>query len=170
MDEMAALLEPHIPALRRYARALLRDHDAADDLVQDCLERAVSRWYLRRRDGDLKAWLFTIQRNLFLSGLRQRARRGAHVPFEELPVAPSSEGNQMSRAGLIDVFAALDALPEDQRSVLVLVGVEDMSYEETACILDVPVGTVMSRLSRARERLVAVIEGGNRRPGLRRVK
>lgn len=119
---MAALLEPHIPALRRYARALLRDHDAADDLVQDCLERAVSRWYLRRRDGDLKAWLFTIQRNLFLSGLRQRARRGAHVPFEELPVAPSSEGNQMSRAGLIDVFAALDALPEDQRSVLVLVG------------------------------------------------
>ncbi|MFI5013328.1 MAG: RNA polymerase sigma factor [Hyphomicrobiales bacterium] len=170
MEEMAALLEPHIPALRRYARALLRDNDAADDLVQDCLERAIGRWYLRRRHGELKAWLFTIQRNLFLSRLRQRARRGTHLRFEDLPVAPASEGNQMSRVGLVDVFAALDALPEDQRSVLVLVGVEDMSYEETARILDIPVGTVMSRLSRARERLAAFIEGGSRRQGLRRVK
>jgi len=71
MDEIAALLEPHIPALRRYAWALLRDGDAADDLVQDCLERALARWRLRRRDGNLRAWLFTIQRNLFLSGLRR---------------------------------------------------------------------------------------------------
>lgn len=79
MDELAALLEPQIPSLRRYAWALLRSEEAADDLVQDTLERAISRWHLRRRDGDLRAWLFTVQRNLFLTAMRQRARRGPHV-------------------------------------------------------------------------------------------
>lgn len=79
LDEIAALLEPQIPGLRRYAWALLRDDEAADDLVQDTLERAVSRWHLRRRDGDLRAWLFAIERNLFLNGVRQRKRRGPHL-------------------------------------------------------------------------------------------
>ncbi len=76
MHELAALLEPQIPALRRYAWALLRDDEAADDLVQDTLERTISRWALRRRGGDLRAWLFTIERNLFVSSVRQRTRRG----------------------------------------------------------------------------------------------
>ena len=93
MDEIAALIEPHIPALRRYAWALLRDHEAADDLVQDCLERAVARWRLRRSDGDLKAWLFAIQHNLFIDALRRRRREGLKVELEHAAeiAAPGQE-------------------------------------------------------------------------------
>ncbi|KAA2234916.1 RNA polymerase sigma factor [Salinarimonas soli] len=169
MSELAALLEPHIPALRRYAWALLRDDAAADDLVQDCLERAIARWHLRRRDGSLKAWLFTIQRNLFLNGLRQRTRRGAHLGLDALENAPSDEPPPDGGMGARDVLAGLALLPEEQRSVLLLVGVEDMSYGEAAEVLGIPVGTVMSRLSRARERMRAYLDTG-RPAGLRRVK
>jgi RNA polymerase sigma factor (sigma-70 family) len=169
MDEIASLIEPHIPALRRYAWALLRDDEAADDLVQDCLERAISRWHLRRRDGNLKAWLFTIQRNLFLNGARQRTRRGLHVGLEVLDSGSGVEGLQESAVGTRDVLAGLDLLPEEQRSVLLLVGVEDLSYQETADVLRVPVGTVMSRLSRAREKMRQYLDRG-RNPVLRRVK
>jgi RNA polymerase sigma factor (sigma-70 family) len=169
MDEIASLIEPHIPALRRYAWALLRDDEAADDLVQDCLERAISRWHLRRRDGNLKAWLFTIQRNLFLNGARQRTRRGLHVGLEVLDSCSGVDGLQESAVGTRDVLAGLDLLPEEQRSVLLLVGVEDLSYQETADVLRVPVGTVMSRLSRAREKMRQYLDRG-RNPVLRRVK
>ncbi len=78
-EDAGTLLEPLIPALRRYAYALVRDHDAADDLVQDTLERALSRWYLRRSEAGLRAWLFTILRNLFISAYRQRSRQGPDV-------------------------------------------------------------------------------------------
>jgi RNA polymerase sigma factor (sigma-70 family) len=166
---MAALLEPQIPALRRYAWALLRNGEAADDLVQDTLERAISRWHLRRRDGDLRAWLFTIERNLFLSGLRQRNRRGAHLGPEALADLPASDTLQDSALGARDLLGSLDQLPEDQRSVLLLVSVEGLSYEDTARVLSVPVGTVMSRLSRAREKLRGYMETG-RIAVLRRVK
>lgn len=169
MDEIAALLEPHIPALRRYAWALLRDDHAADDLVQDCLERAISRWHLRRSDGNLKAWLFTIQRNLFLNEARKRTRRGRHLGVEALENVASPEGLQGSSLGVRDVLAGLDLLPEEQRSVLLLVGVEDLSYEETAQVLQIPIGTVMSRLSRAREKMRQYLETG-RGSALRRVK
>ena len=160
MDEVAALIEPHIPGLRRYAFALVRDHHAADDLVQDCLERALSRWRLRRRDGDLKAWLFAIQRNHFLTGLRQRARRGMHVGLDDLATPPSVEPDQEWRVGHRDLLAGLDSLSEEQRSVLLLVGVEDLSYEAAAQVLGVPIGTVMSRLSRGRERLRRFLDDG----------
>ncbi len=169
MDDIAALIEPHVPALRRYAWALLRDDDAADDLVQDCLERAIGRWHLRRRDGDLRAWLFAILRNHFIGGLRQKARRGAHVSTDAMTVPPSSAAPQEDRMVVRDVLAGLDALPEEQRSVLLLVSVEDLSYQDAARVLDVPVGTVMSRLSRARERLRQYLETG-RAGMLRRVK
>jgi RNA polymerase sigma factor (sigma-70 family) len=169
LDEIAALLEPQIPALRRYAWALLRDNEAADDLVQDTLERAIGRWSQRRRDGDLKAWLFAIQRNLFLNALRQRRSRGIHVGAEALDDLPSLDGGPESHAGLRDVLAGLDALPEEQRSILLLVGVEDLSYEQTAQVLNLPLGTVMSRLSRARARLREFMEHG-RSAVLRRVK
>jgi RNA polymerase sigma-70 factor (ECF subfamily) len=168
MDEIAALLEPHIPAMRRYAWALLRDDDAADDLVQDCLERATSRWHLQRRDGNLKASLFTIQRNLFLNGVRQRTRRGQHLGTEMLETLASSEASQDSTVGVRDVLAGLDLLPEEQRSVLLLIAVEDLSYEETAQVLRVPIGTVMSRLSRAREKMRRHLDTG-RGSVLRRV-
>lgn len=167
MDEISALIEPQIPALRRYAWALLRSSEAADDLVQDTLERALSRWHLRRRDGDLRAWLFTIERNLFLTGLRQRSRRGPHVGTDALEHVPTPDGPEPGSHR--DILAGLDSLPEEQRSVLLLVAVEDLSYAEAARILAVPVGTVMSRLSRARERMRSYVAGG-RTAMLRRVK
>jgi RNA polymerase sigma factor (sigma-70 family) len=168
MDEIAALLEPQIPALRRYAFALLRGHEAADDLVQDCLERALARWHLRRREGDVRAWLFTILRNLHLDELRRRRRRGTEIVLEEAEITglPASQERGLE---MRDVMAALDQLSEDQKSILLLVGVEDLSYEEAARVLDVPLGTVMSRLSRARQKLRSIMETG--RAGLlRRVK
>lgn len=168
MDEIASLLEPQIPGLRRYAWALLRDDEAADDLVQDTLERAIHRWSQRRRDGDLKAWLFAIQRNLFLNQVRQRRSRGVQVGAEALNDLPSPEGSPEGQAAVRDILAGLDALPEEQRSVLLLVGVEDLSYEQAAQVLSLPVGTVMSRLSRARRKLREFMDNG--RTVLRRVK
>lgn len=169
MDEIASLLEPQIPALRRYAWALLRDHEAADDLVQDTLERAISRWGQRRQEGDLRAWLFTIERNLFLNGLRQRKARGTRVGEEALNDVQAPGTNPESHLGLRDVLTGLDALSEEQRSLLLLVGVEDLSYEQAAKVLGIPLGTVMSRLSRARARLREFMENG-RSTVLRRVK
>lgn len=168
MADAEALLEPLIPALRRYAYALLRDHDAADDLVQDTLERALSRWSLRRSDGDLRAWLFTIQRNLYVSALRQGQRRGAHVELDA-STTPSSPAQQENALEVQDILVALDQLPEEQKSLLLLVGVEDLSYDDAAKVMGVPAGTVMSRLSRGRQRLRALLETG-RTTLLRRVK
>ena len=168
MAEPGALLEPLIPSLRRYAYALVRNHDAADDLVQDTLERALSRWYLRRDGGDLRAWLFTILRNLHINAYRGARRRGEHVPLDLAPL-PGVAAAQESGLETQDVLSTLDQLPEEQKSLLLLVGVEDFSYEAAARILDVPLGTVMSRLSRARQKLRSVLEMG-RATLLRRVK
>jgi len=168
MADIANLLEQQIPALRRYAYALLRDHERADDLVQDTLERALSRWTLRRPDGDLRAWLFTIQRNLYVSRWRQDRRRETPVALEDA-VLTGVPARQETALEVHDVLAALDQLPEEQKSLLLLVGVEDFSYDEAARILGMPIGTVMSRLSRARQRLRSIVETG-RTTLLRRVK
>jgi RNA polymerase sigma-70 factor (ECF subfamily) len=168
MADIANLLEQQIPALRRYAYALLRDHERADDLVQDTLERALSRWTLRRPDGDLRAWLFAIQRNLYVSRWRQDRRREMPVALEGA-VPTGVPARQETALEVHDVLAALDQLPEEQKSLLLLVGVEDFSYDEAARILGMPIGTVMSRLSRARQRLRSIVETG-RTTLLRRVK
>ena len=173
MRDMMLLVEPEIPGLRRYARALLRDPSQADDLVQDCLERAVSRWSQRRDEGSVRAWLFTILHNLAINRLHQRRRRGPQLPLDAVAESALSEpAGQEAAAGQADVLKALAGLPEDQRSVLLLVSVEDLSYAETAKALGVPVGTVMSRLSRARERLRLDLsrEGPSTGAYLRRVK
>ena len=160
VDGPADLLEQHIPGLRRYATALLRDGDEADDLVQDTLERALSRWSQRRPDGDLRAWLFALLRNLHLDALRRRSRRGLHVSDAALETAPSlSNGHDAAGVGR-DILNALEALPEEQRSVLLLIAVEDFSYVEAAAALGVPLGTIMSRLSRAREKMRCYMETG----------
>lgn len=169
MDETAILLEHHIPALRRYAFALVRQHDAADDLVQDCLERAVGRWHLRHREGDLKAWLFAILRNQFIDTFRQKRRRGLHFAWQDVSEPPAAEASPDSSTAIRDIFAGLDALSEEQKSVVLLVGVEDLSYDEAARVLGLPVGTVMSRLSRGREKLREYLETGHTAV-LRRVK
>ena len=174
MSEIGALMEPHIPALRRYARSLLHDTDAADDLVQDCLENAIARWHLRRRDGNLRGWLFAILHNLFVSSLRQRARRGAQVSLDVSHTMPVSSGGQEEQLAVRDLLAGLKLLPPDQRAVLLLVAVEEMTYAEAAQVLGVPVGTVMSRLSRGRESLRQYMETGRpiafKQCKLRRVK
>jgi RNA polymerase sigma factor (sigma-70 family) len=169
VDEIARLIEPQIPALRRYAFALLRDREAADDLVQDTLERAVAAWSGRHRDGDVRAWLFKIERNLFLRMVQRRSRAGREIGSEALEQVPDPSADPEADTGVRDVLAGIAALPEEQRSVLLLVAVEDMSYAEAAEVLGIPVGTVMSRLSRARERMRGFIETG-RSGFLRRVK
>ena len=162
MPDQAALIEAHIPGLRRFACALLRgDRHGADDLVQDCLERALSRWHLRRSDGDVRGWLYTILYNRFLSDQHRRRRRGVHDVLLEVAEAelPGVEGGQASALEHRDLLRAFAALPEKQRSVLVLIAVEDLSYEEAARVLGVPIGTVMSRLSRGRQRLRHLMNG-----------
>jgi RNA polymerase sigma factor (sigma-70 family) len=159
MEDMLVQVEPLIPALRRYARALVRNRANADDLVQDCLERAVSHWY-QRRDGNVRAWLFTILHNLAISQFRQSATRGRHVQIDETNEDDFGEAAAQERKLMCqDVLNKLAKLPEEQRAVLLLVAVEGLSYTDAAKVLDIPVGTVMSRLSRARERLQLELEG-----------
>ncbi|WP_394787151.1 RNA polymerase sigma factor [Rhodoferax sp.] len=160
MDELILLVEPMIPALRRYARALLRDRDLADELVQDCLERVISRWEQRRDVNDTRQWVFAILHNLALHRMRQQSRRGLHVAIDDVDEAEmSTPAPQEDRIRHHELMRALDSLPEEQRSVLLLVAVEDFSYAEAANALDIPAGTVMSRLSRARQRLHRMLDG-----------
>src|SRR5438552_396327 len=149
----AAQIEAHIPGLRRFARQLLRgDPERADDLVQDTLERALSRWHLRRNDGDMHGWLYTILYHRFLTDLHREKRRNAHHGSTDMAVdRPEVEGEQEAALVHRDLLRAFAELPEEQRSVLFLVTVEDLSYGEAARILGVPIGTVMSRLSRGRD-------------------
>ncbi len=172
---MMLLVEPLIPALRRYARSLLQDRTAADDLVQDCLERAVRSWHQRRANGDARTWMFTILHNLAVNRMRQNARRGRDVPLADADdAALSRPPSQEEGIRQTELLQALNTLPDDERSVLLLVSVEDLSYAEAAQVLDIPIGTVMSRLSRAREKLLRTLEGTTiaaaRGPALRRIK
>src|SRR6202007_633242 len=159
MADMAHLIEPVIPALRRYARTFVRGAADADDLVQDTLERAISRWYQRRSDGETRAWLFTILHTLAVNHLRRAARRGREVPLDEAGesdvAVPSTQEDALRRD---DILGAVGQLADDQRGVLLLVSVEDASYAEAARTLDIPIGTAMSRLARARARLLKVLE------------
>jgi RNA polymerase sigma-70 factor (ECF subfamily) len=161
------LIEAQIPALRRYAYALTRDRTRADDLVQDCLERALTHWHRRRDAEALRPWLFSILRNGYLNSLRGERRRGA-LPLDDV-VEPAVAPEQGDGLAVGDILAAVDRLPEEQRSLVLLVGVEDLSYAEAAAALAIPQGTVMSRLSRARQRLRALLDGESV-PFLRRVK
>jgi RNA polymerase sigma-70 factor, ECF subfamily len=154
MPDRAALIEARIPELRRFARVLLRgDREAADDLVQDTLERALARWHLWRAEGNLRGWLYAILYNRFLTDQHRSRRRGPHDELTEDVELPGIDGGQNAALEHRDLLRAFSALPEEQRSVLLLIGIEDFSYGEAARVLGVPLGTVMSRLSRARERL-----------------
>ena len=156
LDEQAALIEAQIPGLRRFARALSRgDRERAEDLVQDGLERALAGWKGRRNEDNLRGWLYTILYNRFLSEERRRRRRGTQLHLADAGEAelPEVDGGQYAALHHRDLLRALQELPQEQRSLLLLTAVEDLSYQETAQTLGVPIGTVMSRLSRARERL-----------------
>jgi RNA polymerase sigma-70 factor (ECF subfamily) len=146
----------HLPRLRRYARALTGDVDRADDLVQDTLERALAKLDLWQPGSDLRAWLFTLMHNLFVNQIR--IRRPQETLMEDALDEPVS-GGQMEALTARDIREALARLPEEQRAVLLLVGLEQFDYAEAAQVLGVPMGTVMSRLSRARERMRHMLAG-----------
>lgn len=146
-------IEAEIPRLRRYARALTRDANTADDLVQDCLARALGKLHLWQEGTDLRAWLFTILHNQYVNRIRRAVREGAAVGLSESEPLLSRSPQQGSRLEVRDLERAIAKLPEEQRSVILLVGLEGMRYEEVAAVLDVPVGTIRSRLSRGREAL-----------------
>jgi RNA polymerase sigma-70 factor (ECF subfamily) len=152
------LIAQQIPRLRRYARALTGDRNAADDLVQDTLERALSRYHLWRRGSDLRAWLFTIMHNIHVNQARSRSRH-QHEALEADSSAEALRGRDPDSLELRDLASALARVPEEQRAVLLLVGLEQFTYDEAARVLDIPIGTVMSRLSRGRERLRVLIGG-----------
>lgn len=145
-----------IPRLRRYARALLGDRAAADDLVQDTLERALAKLRLYRRGTDLRAWLFTVMHNVYVNQLR--AARPLAPLEEDMPELARS-AREAGALDLRDLERALRRLPPEQREVLLLVALEELSYDEAARALGIPIGTVMSRLSRAREKLRAMLAG-----------
>nr|MBL8410907.1 sigma-70 family RNA polymerase sigma factor [Dechloromonas sp.] len=152
----AAALQETMPRLRRYARALVGERAAADDLVQDTLERAWQRRAQWRPGSDLRAWLFSIMHNIRVDQIRRHG-----VPTQTLDDAAilPTRATQSDGLEMNDLSNALAQLPEDQRAVLLLVALEEMRYEEVASALGIPVGTVMSRLSRGRERLRQILEG-----------
>jgi RNA polymerase sigma-70 factor (ECF subfamily) len=165
-----------IPALRRYARALTGDAWAADDLVQDTLERACSRWRMWLAGTNLRAWLFTVMHNLFISQVRQDHRRASLMQAVDIDdVAHELQAPGAAPGAAIDLQRCLLHLPIDQRAVLLLVTLEDMSYAEVAKVVGVPIGTVMSRLARARDRMRELMQEpkittSRTTPALRRLK
>src|SRR5260221_917219 len=155
MNEAERLVEL-IPRLRRYARALVGDRSSADDLVQDTLERAWAQLHLYRRGTDLRAWLFTVMHNVYVNQLR--AARPVAQLDEEMPELAQA-ARETDTLVLRDLDAAIRRLPPEQREALLLVALAEMSYDEAAGTLGIPIGTVMSRLARAREKLRAMLSG-----------
>jgi RNA polymerase sigma-70 factor (ECF subfamily) len=166
VDSSALLTE--LPRLRRYARALVGERAAADDLVQDTLERAWSRVAQWRQGSDLRAWLFSIMHNLRVDQLRRPGLKT--LPMEDEDFAVPARATQSDRLELNDLESALARLPEEQRAVLLLVAIEEMRYDEVAATLGIPIGTVMSRLSRGRERLRLILDGRSPSTNLRVVR
>lgn len=164
MTDFAELLEAEIPRLRRYARALTRDVTRADDLVQSCLTRALAKQHLWQPDTDLRAWLFTILHNQHVNDVRRGVRESAAVTAENITPTLTVQPRALGVLQLRDLEAAIAKLPEEQRQVILLVGLEGMSYAEVALVLGVPVGTVRSRLSRGREQLRHLMDIGEEAP------
>jgi RNA polymerase sigma-70 factor (ECF subfamily) len=146
-----------VPRLRRYARALTGNRDDADDLLQDTLERAWARAALWRGVTDMRGWLFSIMHNLHVDGVR-RPRVATQVLDDDTPEVAMAPA-QGDRLAVLDLQAALDLLPLEQKEIVLLVALEDMAYADIAKTLGIPIGTVMSRLSRGRERLRALMDG-----------
>jgi len=166
VDSSAILAE--IPRLRRYARALLGDRAAADDLVQDTLERAWSRLHQWRAGSDMRAWLFGIMHNLRVDQLRRPRLSTQSIDADEFELP--TRATQADALELRDLESALSHLADEQREILLLVALEEMSYADIAATLGIPIGTVMSRLSRGRERLRLIMEGQSAGTHLRVVR
>jgi len=166
MDSRAILAE--LPRLRRYARALVGSREAADDLVQDTLERAWSRVAQWQPGSDLRAWLLAIMHNLRIDQMRRPAL--AVMPLDDEAIDLPARATQTDLIELVELEVALCCLPEEQRAVLLLVALEDMSYAQVAATLNIPAGTVMSRLARGRERLRGILDARSKPAQLRVVR
>jgi RNA polymerase sigma-70 factor (ECF subfamily) len=153
MTNFSKMVEAEIPRLRRYARSLTRNALTADDLVQDCLVRALSKQHLWIEGSDLPAWLFTIMHNQYVNSVRRAVRQGSQVEVSDAEPLLTRAANQDRRLELRDLQRALALLPEEQRSVILLIGLEGMAYEAVAEVVGIAVGTVRSRLWRGREEL-----------------
>jgi len=166
MNEAQRLVDL-IPRLRRYARALVSDRASADDLVQDTLERAWAKLHLYRRGTDLRAWLFTVMHNVHVN--KVRSARPTDPLEDEMPelAQRAAQGDSLV---VRDLDRAIARLPDEQRAVLLLVTLEEMSYDQVARALGIPIGTVMSRLSRAREKLRTMMLGQSAAAKLKLVK
>ncbi|HYD70539.1 sigma-70 family RNA polymerase sigma factor [Azospirillum sp.] len=169
MSSFGAELEVHIASLRRYARALLRNRADAEDLVQEALARAIARADSFQTGTNMRAWLFTILHNVHVNQVRSRASRPDEVTVESVENRLTTPARQEERVEVREMMRALDELPDEQRQVLLLVALEGLKYEEVAEMIGVPIGTVMSRLSRGREAVRAKLANGAS-VALRRVK
>jgi RNA polymerase sigma-70 factor, ECF subfamily len=171
MTAISALIEPEIPRLRRYAEALFRHRDGADDLVQDTLLRALEKSDLWTPGTNLRAWLFTLMHNLYVNHVRRSVRDGQRVNLDR--INPSAAPGQIWPLMMRDLKRALARLPQEQRSVIWSIAVNGMKYEQAAQAYSVPIGTIRSRLCRARQTLYAILEdesnadsGDDQRSGL----
>jgi RNA polymerase sigma-70 factor (ECF subfamily) len=170
LQRFESLLIGEIPALRRYACALCRDSVQADDLVQECLTRAVSRRKLWIRRSRIRPWLFSILHNIFVDDLRRQAISRIDAGAGDEPQSLISEQDADLLCAVSDFEQALYRLSAEQREVLLLVGLEQMTYRQAAKVIGSPVGTVMSRLARAREQLAGNLEGEIKQARIKRVK
>jgi len=159
MTDIYRDIEAQIPRLRRYARSLVRDVAAADDLVQDCLARALVKLHLWQEGSNLRAWLFTILHNQHVNRIRSSIREGTTVELSEAEPLLSRPAGQDKGLELRDLHRALGRLPEAQRAVILLIGLEGMAYGEVAATLGIPIGTVRSRVSRGRDTLRRLMMG-----------
>jgi RNA polymerase sigma-70 factor (ECF subfamily) len=171
MDDRKAAILAEIPRLRRYARSLLRGRDAADDLVQDCLERALARLDNWQTGESPRKWLFTIMHHLFIDQMRKQTRRGetALLPLDH-DDALTAPADQLSTIASREIVDALQTISPDRRAALVTVAIEGFSYAEAASILGVPAGTLMSRIARGRQELRALLDESSRRRVIRIVE
>ena len=170
MDRFQTLLVDEIPSLRRYAKVLCKDRDQADDLVQECLLRAISRRKLWLGHKGIRPWLFTIMHNLFVNALRRPTHLYVDSLSDEYRNTATASDHAEELSVLADFEQSFSMLSTEQREVLVLVGVEQLSYKRVAGITKVPVGTVMSRLARAREQLRKCLDGEARNTKIKRIK
>ncbi|HEY2535229.1 MAG TPA: RNA polymerase sigma factor [Xanthobacteraceae bacterium] len=157
MAEFRELLEQQIPRLRRYAVALTRHPNDADDLVQDTLARALAKEHLWQPGTDLRAWLFTILHNQRVNAVRRGVREGTPVDLESVSSAVVAATDPSASRTLFELDRAMGQIAEEQRQVILLVGLEGMSYENAAAVVGVPIGTIRSRLSRGRDALRAAM-------------
>ena len=158
MSEFHRLIEQQIPRLRRYARALTRNRDRADDLVQDTLGRALIKEQFWQPGTNLRAWLFTIMHNQNVNNVRRDVRESAVVDIDQISATMAAVTDPTASRKMFELERALAQLPLEQKQVILLVGLEGMSYQDAAGILTIPVGTVRSRLSRGRDGLRKLLD------------